>query len=60
MGDKIYLKDLQFLYGYLWQFDVVNEQTSQHVRFFVTEAELKEMMRKAKEVQNGKYNQLPM
>ena len=52
MGDKIYLEDLQFLYGDLWQFDVVNEQANQHMRFFVTEVELKEMMQKAKEAQN--------
>jgi hypothetical protein len=49
MGDKILLKDLQFLYGYLWQFDVVNESSNQQIRFFVTETELKETMQRAKE-----------
>ena len=49
MGDKICLKDLQFLYGHLWQFDIVNESTNQQTRLFIEDTEFKELMRNAKE-----------
>ena len=47
MGDNIVVVDLQFLYGDTWQFDLVNENTGQQIRMFMTDEELEWKMKNA-------------
>lgn len=48
MGDHIIIKKIEFLYGYLWQFDLYNETKDDHIRFFCRENELQEKLQEAK------------
>ena len=48
MGDKIIIVDMQFLYGYLWQIDLLNENTKEQARMFVNDEELQSKMSAAK------------
>lgn len=48
MGDHIIIKKIEFLYGYLWQFDLYNETKDEHIRFFCRENELQEKLQEAK------------
>ena len=49
MGDKIIIKEVEFLYGHLWQIDLYNETKKEWYRTFIEEKELTEILRVAKE-----------
>lgn len=40
MGDSTVITDMQFLYGYLWQIDTLNENTKERTRIFISDDEL--------------------
>lgn len=48
MGDKVKIKEVQFIYGHLWQIDLYNETKKEYYRVFVEEKDLEKMLKEAK------------
>lgn len=47
MGEGWELERIEFLYGYLWQFDWIEEKTREQKRMFVRYEQLAKAMREA-------------
>ena len=47
MGDRVIIKNIEFLYGHLWQIDLYNETKNEHNRTFVENEELGNKMEEA-------------
>lgn len=47
MGDKITIKKVEFLYGHLFQIDLLNETKNKTDRMFIEKEELYKMLEKA-------------
>ena len=47
MGDKIVIKEIEFLYGRLFQIDLHNENKDEYYRVFVDKDELYKMLKES-------------
>ena len=49
MGDKVVIKEIEFLYGRLFQIDLHNESKDEHYRVFIDKCELYKMLKESED-----------